>query len=188
MVREILQIGQEQLHQVSATLKQEEILSRETKLLVQDLLDTCNAEKESTAGISAVQIGVLKRVFVARILGAKSDSDKNPQWEVFINPEIEVLDSEDGIAWEGCLSIGIGDSRLFGPVSRPRSVRINYLDEQGTKQTRVGEGYQSHIFQHELDHLNGKLFLQYVSNPENIWTSKGLDLYISEHDSYPPVV
>lgn len=187
MIRNIIQIGDSLLTEPSREIAKDEILSRESQELFGDMVETCDAERESTAGLSAVQIGIPKRVYVIRNIDSRKDKENKPVWEVVINPELKVLDSELSTAWEGCLSIGEGDKRLFGPVRRPRKVKIDYLDRNGKKKSLTGEDYLAHIIQHEQDHLDGKLFLGYIDNPTNIWTSEKLDAYIDKYDAYPPI-
>lgn len=189
MVRKILQIGDPILLKKSKDIDPKDLLSRETQDLIKDLLDTCDSEKEGTAGLSAVQIGVLKRVFIARRVDLEMDADSDdPIWEVMINPEIFVLNEKPVEMWEGCLSIGKGDERLFGPVSRPKQIEVKYLDEKGNSKSLVAKDYMAHVVLHEYDHLEGTLFLSYIDNPENIWKSGELDGYLDEHDHYPPVL
>lgn len=186
MVRDIIQIGDPILLEVSKKVTKKDLLSRETQVLIDDMLDTCNAEKEGSAGLSAVQIGVLKRIYIARRMDLQDgDDDRNPIWEVMVNPVVEVLDDTGSRMWEGCLSIGKGDERLFAPVSRPKKIRVTYWDREGKEKSFEASEYMSHVVQHEQDHLDGKLFLNYVKNPKNIWKSIDLDKYINTYGEYP---
>lgn len=182
MVKEILQLGDKRLTTPSKEVDISKISSPEIQKIITNLLDTCHAHDSDTAGLSAVQIGTLKRIYVARRIDLAEE-----RWDVMINPQVKVLDSTPVMMWEGCMSIGVGDKRLFGPVYRPNKVEVTYFDSKGNKQTLVAEGYMAHIVQHEQDHLNGKLFLQYVSDPGNIWQSKELDEYVETYGHYPEV-
>lgn len=182
MVREIIQIGNPLLTQVSSPVPENELQSKKIQSLIQDMLDTCKHHDKDTAGLSAVQIGEPVRIYVARRIDVNEDI-----WEVFINPELEILDSEEGIMWEGCMSIGEGDNRLFAPVARANKVKVTYTKTDGTKAELVATDYMAHIVQHEQDHLNGKLFLQYVDDPRKVWKNKDLDEYLEEHGQYPSV-
>lgn len=179
MVRKILQIGDPVLYKESTFIPEDQIKSQEIKALITDLIDTCKAHDSDTAGLSAVQIGIPKSVFVAR----RIDLDEE-RWDIFINPKLTRVSPVESEMWEGCMSIGEGEKRLFGPVSRSDEVAIAYLDSEGAKQNLLAKGYMAHIIQHEMDHLAGKLFLQYVS-PDKLWTSKQLDEYLQEHGHYP---
>lgn len=190
MVKEIIQLGDPRLFQKSEVVTPEELDSPAIQNLIQDLIDTCKFHEEGTAGLSAVQIGVMKRVFVARRVDLEADEERNEDivWEVMINPEIEVLDATPHMIWEGCMSVGEGPDRLFGPVSRPVKVKVTYLDAKGHKKELIGEKEMSHIIQHEQDHLDGKLFLRYVTNPQNIWKNDELEEYLDKHEAFPPAV
>lgn len=186
MVKKIIQIGNEKLKSVSIEIPEREIASEENLTLYQDLIDTCNSEKEDTAGLSAVQIGVLKRVFVVRRLDLDPEGESEPIWEVMINPTVKLIGTKESIIWEGCMSVGEGQSRLFGPVSRPDKIEVTYKNPSGEQITQQFQGYMAHVVQHEQDHLDGVLFLKYVKNPINLWTSKKLDAYLGRYDHFPP--
>lgn len=185
MVRKILQVGDPLLSTISTELTKEEITSQETQDLYQDLVDTCMQEKDGTAGLSAVQIGIPKRIYVIRRLDLEKDDSVDPIWEVMINPDVEVIDDTPSVIWEGCMSVGVGEDRLFGPVARPRKVKVRYYNLKGERKELVASGYVAHIIQHEQDHLNGVLFLKYVANPKNIWKNKVLDSYLEKYGDFP---
>ncbi len=187
MVKPILQIGNEILTQRSLRIEKKDILSREIAELIQDMKDTCNLDPETSAGLSAVQIGVLKRVYIVRRIDIEKEDDP-PMWEAMINPEVEAVGTGTDTIWEGCLSIGTDENRLFGPVERHSHVKVKYINEEGESRELEAKGFMAHIIQHEQDHLNGILFLKYVVNPQNLWKLKDLDKYISEHDHYPSIV
>ena len=106
-------------------------------------------------GLAAIQIGEPLRMLVIDL--AKEDETPAPQ--VFINPE--VLDSSDArsIYEEGCLSI----PDYYAEVERPASVRVKYLDRDGKLQEMEAEGLMATCLQHEIDHLNGVLFIDHIS-------------------------
>jgi peptide deformylase len=187
MVREIIQIGDKRLAEKSQPVEESEVLSREIAELIQDLKDTCNVEPDTSAGLSAVQIGVLKRVYIVRRIDIEKEDDE-PIWEAMINPEIETEGKQTSIIWEGCLSVGEDQNRLFGPVSRHTYVTVRYLNEKGERKELKAKGFFAHILQHEQDHLDGVLFLKYIKTPENLWKLEDLDAYITENEHYPPIV
>ena len=130
------------------------------------------------AGLSAPQIGVLQRIAICKRVDLETKEKKNKiddekLWVVMINPEITNQSKELSTRWEGCLSINYGD--LFGKVTRPKSVEVEYFDLKGSRKKLKAEGYFSHIVQHEMDHLNGVLFLKYISNPEELYTGEELE-------------
>ncbi len=106
-------------------------------------------------GLAAVQIGVLRRLLVIDV--SKDEDNKNPQ--VFINPEVVDESDERGIYDEGCLSI----PDYYAEVERPASIKVNYLDLSGKAQTIQADGLMATCLQHEIDHLNGVLFIDYLS-------------------------
>ncbi|HEC66644.1 MAG TPA: hypothetical protein ENI23_15315, partial [bacterium] len=87
--------------------------------------------------------------------------------------------------WEGCLSIGVGKDSLYGPVTRSRKLEVEYLDRKGKKKKKKFTDFMSHVIQHEVDHLNGVLFLSHIKKPENVWKSLDLDKYLKEHKEFP---
>ncbi len=106
-------------------------------------------------GLAAVQIGVLRRLLVVDI--AKEDEPRSPQ--VFINPEI-IWNSEELSEYEeGCLSI----PEVFDNIQRPAEVRVSYLDRDGKPHETRYDGLMATVLQHEIDHLNGILFIDYLS-------------------------
>ena len=106
-------------------------------------------------GLAAVQIGVLRRLLVIDV--SKDEDNKNPQ--VFINPEVVDESDERGMYDEGCLSI----PDYYAEVERPASIKVNYLDLSGKAQTIQADGLMATCLQHEIDHLNGVLFIDYLS-------------------------
>ena len=104
-----------------------------------------------------------------------------------INPEIVKEGQTRSIFWEGCLSVGIGDDSLFGPVDRPNEIMVRYQDRNGNTKNLNVSGFFAHEIQHEKDHLNGIIFLKYVTNPQNIWKRGKLDKYFDEFGDYPDV-
>lgn len=111
-------------------------------------------------GLAAPQVGLPIRMFV---LDASSGADEEPELEgfkkVFINPEIIEITGEEWIMNEGCLSL----PEIREDVSRPDKVRIKYLDENFVEHEEVFTGFAGRVIQHEFDHLEGKLFIDYLS-------------------------
>lgn len=190
MVKNIVQIGTPVLVQTAKAVK--DAGDPQIVALVKDLLDTCNVNVDGTAGLSAPQIGVSLRVCVVRRTDIEDKEETElPQaklWEVLINPEIIKQSARQSYYWEGCLSIGVGENALFGPVLRSDIVKIKYINRKGEKLELAAKGYFAHIIQHEIDHLNGVLFLKYIDNPQNIWKNIDLDAYIQKFHKYPPIL
>lgn len=108
-------------------------------------------------GLAANQVGQLNRLFVMDTLYRKEPESRNAI--VMINPEIIWRSEEKSIMEEGCLSI----PQQYAEVERPKTVRVKFLDLAGEWQEMEGTDLTSHCIQHELDHLNGILFIDYLS-------------------------
>ena len=106
-------------------------------------------------GLAAVQIGILKRLIVIDV--SKKEEEKKPLF--LINPEITYQSEETSIYEEGCLSL----PDHFAEIERPAKCKINYIDYHGKKAELEAEGLLSTCVQHEIDHLNGILFIDYLS-------------------------
>ena len=108
-------------------------------------------------GLAANQVGLLNRVFVMDVDYKEGVTEKNPI--CMVNPEIVWESENKSVMEEGCLSI----PGQFADVERPAEVRVKFLDYNGKEQELLVEGLKSHCVQHELDHLNGVLFVDYLS-------------------------
>ena len=106
-------------------------------------------------GLAAPQIGVTKRMLVMDCIKEEGEA---PQPMVLINPEILQSSDDTNEYEEGCLSI----PDQFGMVTRPSEVRVGFLDRDGNPQERDFDGLWATCVQHEIDHLNGKLFIDYL--------------------------
>jgi len=106
-------------------------------------------------GLAAVQIGVPRRMLVIDV--SREGEEKQPQ--VFINPEIFTSSDERSVYEEGCLSI----PDYYAEVERPAVVSVKYLDRNGKEQTVEADGLLATCLQHEIDHLNGVLFIDHIS-------------------------
>jgi len=106
-------------------------------------------------GLAAVQVGVPRRLIVLDI----ADSEEAPEPLILVNPEILSLGEKTRLHEEGCLSIP--DFRL--EIERPASVRVGYIDREGNPRELEAEGLLATALQHEIDHLNGKLIIDFLS-------------------------
>ncbi len=111
-------------------------------------------------GLAAPQVGMSIRIF---LVDASSGADEEPELEgfkkVFINPEIIEIKGEEWVMNEGCLSL----PEIREDVIRPDEVRIKYFDENFVEHEEVFKGFAGRVIQHEYDHLEGKLFIDYLS-------------------------
>lgn len=125
----------------------------ELKILADDLLETMY--ENNGIGLAAIQIGILKRIIVADV------SEEKNQPYIFVNPKIKVLDEkEKGGYDEGCLSI----PGFYEEVVRPLKVEINFQNLEGENKSLFPEGLLGVVVQHEADHLDGKLMVDYISS------------------------
>jgi peptide deformylase len=149
-VREIITLPDKRLRQVSQPVKK---IDREIKELVADMFDTMY--DAPGIGLAAVQVGVPKRVVTMDL--SKKEEQQAPR--VFINPEILWSSGEKATYEEGCLSI----PEFYEEVERPAQVRVKYLDLEGGEQVLEAKGLLATCLQHEIDHLNGVLFIDHIS-------------------------
>ena len=138
------------LRQVS---KPVEKVGDQERQLMKDMLETMyNA---NGIGLAAIQIGVPKRIIVMDI--SKDDEEKKPRY--FVNPIIKNKDTSKTTYEEGCLSV----PNQFAEIDRPSKCEVEYLDFNGEKKILKAEGLLATCIQHEMDHLEGILFIDYLS-------------------------
>tara|TARA_Y200000002_G_scaffold245437_1_gene203031 strand:- start:1132 stop:1650 length:519 start_codon:yes stop_codon:yes gene_type:complete len=125
----------------------------EERLLMDDMLETMYAA--NGIGLAAIQIGIPKRIIVMDI--CKEENKKEPRY--FVNPVIKNKDILKSTYEEGCLSV----PNQFAEVDRPKKCDLEYLDYNGEKKVLKAEGLLATCIQHEIDHLEGILFIDYLS-------------------------
>lgn len=130
----------------------EQVDARIAKLM-DDMVETMYAAKG--IGLAAPQIGVLERVIVVDV----HEKDEKPNPIRLANPEIVWKSDETSVCEEGCLSV----PEQYAEVTRPASVRVRYLNENNETREIEAEGMLATCIQHEIDHLNGVLFVDYLS-------------------------
>ena len=137
------------LRQVS---KPVQTVGNEERKLMDDMLETMYAA--NGIGLAAIQIGIPKRIIVMDI---SKDGEKNPMY--FVNPTIKIKDKEKITYEEGCLSV----PDYFAEVDRPKYCEVEYLDYNGESKVLEADGLLATCIQHEMDHLEGILFIDYLS-------------------------
>jgi peptide deformylase len=147
-IRNILRYPDPRLHQRAAPVS---AVDDEVRTLIADMAETMYAAPG--IGLAATQIDVHRRVIVIDL------SESRDELRVFINPEILDRSSEQGRYEEGCLSV----PGVFEDVERPARVTVRALDGQGQSFTLEAEGLLAVCLQHEIDHLDGKVFVQHLS-------------------------
>ena len=135
------------------TSKLVEKVSKEEQKLMDDMLDTMYAA--NGIGLAAIQIGIPKRIIVMDI--SKDPDKKNPIF--FVNPIVKNKNLEKATYEEGCLSV----PNQFAEIDRPSQCDVEYLDYYGEKQILHADGLLATCIQHEMDHLEGILFIDYLS-------------------------
>ena len=130
-----------------------EEVNDEIRSLMDDMLETMY--DAPGIGLAAIQIGVPKRVIVIDL--SKNDEKKNPFY--FVNPEILSKSRKDASYEEGCLSV----PNQFAEISRPDTCKVKYLDYEGKEKILDAKGLLATCIQHEMDHLEGVLFIDYLS-------------------------
>ena len=123
----------------------------------------------SGIGLAANQVSLLNRVLVIDLANRKEGDEPNPI--CMANPEILFESEEKSVLEEGCLSI----PQQYADVERPAIVRVKYLDYRGNPAELEAEGLLSHCVQHEIDHLNGVLFIDYLSSLKRNMILKKVD-------------
>ena len=149
-IRSIITEPNKLLRQVSKPVNQ---VGKEEQKLMKDMLETMYAA--NGIGLAAIQVGIPKRIIVMDI--CKEENKKEPRY--FVNPIIKNKDPLKATYEEGCLSV----PNQFADIDRPSKCEVEYLDYNGQKQLLKAEGLLATCIQHEMDHLEGILFIDYLS-------------------------
>ena len=128
-------------------------VGKDEQSLMDDMLETMYAA--DGIGLAAIQIGIPKRIIVMDISWTKGE--KKPMY--FVNPVIKDKDNDKSIYEEGCLSV----PNQFAEIERPKNCEVEYLNYEGEKKLLKAEGLLATCIQHEMDHLEGILFIDYLS-------------------------
>jgi peptide deformylase len=160
-VKTILTEPNKILRQVSLPVEK---VGKEERQLMDDMLETMYDAKG--IGLAAIQIGVPKRIIVMDI--GNRDKEKEPMF--FVNPVIKNKNSEHSTYEEGCLSV----PNQFAEVNRPSTCEIEFLDYNGNKKILSASGLLATCIQHEMDHLEGILFIDYLSKLKKMMIVKKL--------------
>ncbi|MCR6629689.1 MAG: peptide deformylase [Magnetospirillum sp.] len=131
-----------------------EAVDDSVRLLMEDMLETMY--QAPGIGLAAPQVGVQRRIIVVDI--GKSEEDRQPIR--MANPEIVWVSEDDNTYEEGCLSV----PEHYAEVVRPRAIRVRYLDEQNEIREMEADGLLATVLQHEMDHLEGILFIDHLSS------------------------
>ena len=163
-VRPILSIGHPALREVAREVPPSELASATIQTLIDDLIDTM--DDADGAGLAATQVGEPFRIAVMEVTHNPRYPYKPPiPLTVAVNPVIEPLDDEQVEINEGCLSVP-----LRGNVRRHVTIRVRYHDRDGVEHDEIKRGLTAGTWQHEVDHLDGVLFIDRVDDPTTLST------------------
>jgi peptide deformylase len=170
-VLDIAEVGDPVLRERAREVSAEELRSPEVQRLIDDMIETKRAA--NGAGIAANQVRDTRRIAVVEV------QEGNPRYPykppiplcVMVNPVLEPVGDETAEINEGCLSV----PGLRGTVDRHVTVRVRYLDRDGVEHEEVRRGLTAGTFQHEVDHLDGVLFLDRVRDPATFSTWEEFD-------------
>jgi peptide deformylase len=171
-VREIVTVGHPVLRERAREVSDEELATPEVQAFIDDLIETMRAS--NGAGLAANQVGDLRRIAVIEV-------DNNPRYPykppipltVIVNPTYEPVGEETVAINEGCLSI----PDLRGEVDRWVTVRVRWQDRDGVEHEELRRGLTAGTFQHEIDHLNGILILDRVTDPATFTTWESFERF-----------
>ena len=149
-IKDIITVPDETLKKISEPIEK---IGVNEKKLIKDLIDTMY--DSNGIGLAAVQVGILKRILVIDV--STKDEKKNPM--SFINPVIKKFSDETSVYEEGCLSI----PETFIEIERPKTCEVEYIDINGNQKILQCNGLLSTCIQHEINHLDGKLIIDYLS-------------------------
>jgi len=153
MIKKLLKFGNPKLREMSEHVYKKDIKTKEIKDLIQDMMDTMRSA--NGVGIAAPQIGVNKRIAIVTI---------NEKLKVLINPVIVPITDKTQGFWEGCLSV----PDMRGWVERPKLIIVYWLDEEGKSHHMETNSFLAAVFQHEIDHLDGKLYIDKVGDNKKL--------------------
>ena len=164
--REIVEVGHPVLRERAREVSAEALGSAEVQRLIDDMVETMRAA--DGAGLAANQVAETLRIAVVEVRPGNPRYPYKPPipLTVVVNPVIEPLDDEVERINEGCLSV----PNLRGEVPRHMNIRLRYMDREGEEREERRHGLTAGTFQHELDHLDGTLFVDRVTDPATLTT------------------
>ena len=165
----ITQFGDPILRQQSVSLSQQQILHKETKSLIK-YMRSMLVDKKLGIGLAAPQVGESLALAVIELQKTAVRPELEDLSLVIINPKITKVFGSKSQMWEGCISSGAGKAGLFGKVPRYKKIELEYIGENAEKSIEIFEGLAAHVIQHEVDHLNGILFVDKVKDTTSFMT------------------
>lgn len=159
----ITRLGNPLLRQKARHLTPEEIGSADVQRLIADMKQTV-ASKKYGVGLAAPQVGYSIALSVIAIKPTPNRPELEPFESVIINPEIIATHGNRKQLWEGCMSVGKNKDTLFAKVPRYKTVTLRWMDEYTKPHEETLTGFPAHVAQHEVDHLNGIVFVDRVKD------------------------
>ncbi|MCO5143189.1 MAG: peptide deformylase [Oligoflexia bacterium] len=177
-IREIIRMGHPTLREKAALVDPKTIKTKDFQSLIDDMVETMHDAEG--IGLAAPQIDESIQLAIIEF-DQENDRYKIENGQslvVFINPEIHILGEDSASYWEGCLSV----PGLRGKVSRPQHIRVDYLDRDGNAQSIEAKGFLATVIQHELDHLNGTLYIDKLTSPQDLAYVEEFSQFIAKVD------
>ena len=173
-VRRIVRMGHPALREPAKPLADDEIGSNEMHRLLADMIDTLH--DYGGIGLAAPQINEPLRIAIIELPGGPSRYGELPAIPLtaFINPEVEILDAQTAGYWEGCLSV----PGLRGYVERPQHIRVRAFNQRREPMELTLQGFAATVFQHEFDHLDGRLYVDRITDPTRLVFEEEFERYV----------
>ncbi len=174
MIRPVCRMGHPILRSKARDLTKDYLKTDEFAGLISDLKDSM--DHYGGIGIAAPQIGIGLNVAIIEIKGSGNRYGEaiTLPLTVFVNPRIKKLTDDEQGFWEGCLSV----PGLRGYVERPKKIQVNFLDAVGEEKELIAEGFLATVIQHELDHLEGILYIDRVRDSRMISYQEEFEQFI----------
>lgn len=173
--KKVIRMGHPTLRKIASKVELDFLKTQEFKDLLIDLYDTMKVE--GGIGIAAPQVDVSLQITLIELPENSErygDLSGTPLM-IIINPEISYLTDEHQGFWEGCLSV----PGLRGFVERPKKIKVDYINELGEEKSLVVEDFLATVFQHELDHLFGKLYIDRISDTTKLSYSEEFSQFVN---------
>lgn len=181
-IRKIARLGHPVLREKARDVTREEISSPEMRRLLKDMIETMH--EYGGVGLAAPQVHESVRLAIIEFDAdnGRYETEEGQPLLVIFNARVKVLDETLSGFWEGCLSV----PGLRGYVERPSKIEVNYLDERGKPKTITAEGFLATVFQHELDHLDGVVYVDRITDKSKFSFTEEYSRYHLE-DGQPEV-
>jgi peptide deformylase len=158
--------GNPVLREICKKLSKEEIASAKIQNLIKDMSHTLE-QKQYGVGLAAPQVGEAVALSVIGIKATPTRPEAASENMVIINPEIIDYFGRKQQMWEGCISFGGTKDFPYAKVPRYKKVKVRFLDQEAQEHEVIAEGLLAHVLQHEIDHLNGVLFVDRVTDTKS---------------------